>query len=99
MNFCIELNSQSNTEILLDSVVIKEYLDINLKFNELTDKQIKKRIVEILNKENSILDILDDLDIPFKYFVESLYINYPIIFTTSFINKHIKPSFLKYKSF
>ena len=99
MNLCIEINSTKNTEILIDSTEIKKYLDKNLDFIKYTDKQIKKKITEILNDEDSILKILDDLDITYKYFIETLYINYPVIFTTSFINKHIKNAFLKYKDF
>lgn len=99
MNLCIEINSVKNTEILIDSNEIKKYLDANLAFNTFTDKQIKKKIIEILNDEDSILKILDNLDITYKYFIETLYVNYPTIFTTSFINKHIKNAFLKYRDF
>lgn len=99
MNLCIEINSVKNTEILIDSSEIKKYLDDNMSFSKFTDKQIKKKIIEIINDEDSILKILDNLDISYRYFIETLYINYPVIFTTSFINKHIKNTFLKYRDF
>ena len=66
MSSCIELNTTNSSEMTLDSKEIRQYLDINLKFIELTDKQIKKKIIEILLNEQYILTILDELDINYK---------------------------------
>ena len=96
MNFCIEFNTTNTSEIALDSIAIKKYLITNLRFKDLTDKQIKARIIELINNENVMSNILDDLDITYKYFVQLLYVNYPIIFTTSFINKYVKNTYNKY---
>lgn len=97
MNFCIEMNTSVASEMELDSIAIKKYLDTSLRFGNLTDKQIKLRIIEIINNENTIASILDDLDITYKYFIQLLYMNYINLFTTSFINKHVKKTYNKYQ--
>lgn len=98
MNFCIEFNTLNASEMALDAISIKKYLVNNLKFGNLTDKQIKAKIIDIINNKNIISNILDELDVTYKYFIQLLYINYPIIFTTSFINKHIKNTYNKYEN-
>ena len=97
MNFCIEKNTSAASESQLDAIAIKKYLDTTLKFNNLTDKQIKTKIIEIINNTSLISNILDELDITYKYFIQLLYINYTNLFTTSFINKHIKGTYNKYQ--
>lgn len=96
MNFCIEKNTSAASEMQLDAIAIKKYLDTTLKFNNLTDKQIKVKIIEIINNESLISNILDELGVTYKYFIQLLYMNYTNIFTTSFINKHVKWTYNKY---
>lgn len=96
---CINFGNENLSETNLDSLVIKHYLDLKYSFNKYNVKQIKKKIIEIINDEDKILSILDNLDITYKYFIETLFINYPEAFTTSFANKYVKPSYIKYKDF
>lgn len=98
MNFCIEFNTLNSSEMVLDAIAIKKYLVNNVRFGNLTDKQVKTRIIEIINNRCLIETILDELDISYKYFIQLLYLNYTSIFTTSFINKHIKNTYTKYEN-
>lgn len=99
MNFCIDLNGIQNCELLIDGQHLETYLDQKYNFSTLNEKQIKKKVIDIINNEDKIFQILDDLDIQYKYFIEMIYVIYPTIFTTSFINKHVKNTFAKYKKF
>jgi len=98
MNFCIEFNTLNSSEIALDAIEIKKYLVNNLRFANLTDKQTKAKIIELINNENVMINTLNSLDISYKYFIQLLFVNYPLIFTTSFINKHIKNTFYKFEN-
>jgi hypothetical protein len=96
MNFCIEVNAYSSIEMQLDALSIKKYLNKMFLFNKLTNTQMKLKIIDIINNEKLIRDILKELDISYEYFIQLLYVSYTHLFTTSFINKHIKKTYNKY---
>jgi len=99
MNFCIEVNTLNHSDIGLDADEVKKYLEKNFKLLELNDKQLKKKIIEIINNEEHVLQILDDLDMTYKYFIEIIFLTYSSIFTTSFINKYVKNTYQIFKNF
>jgi len=99
MNFCIEVNTLNASDMGIDAVEVKNYLERNFKLLDMNEKQLKKKIVEIISTEEHVLNILDDLDMTYKYFIEIIFLTYSSIFTTSFINKYVKNTYQKFKNF